>query len=188
MDNKTMQQGAADSSVRTSTRFSAKVCAGAALLAATGALALFMTGSTSAREPFTDAELAEQQKALLAVVDHGRDLWHGSLPSMSTNGLACGNCHPDAAASNPQTFPKYQADLGKVIAFREMVNWCIQVPQGGKPLDVSSDDMVAMEAYAFNLYRGEPIAPGLASQQTSPIVVKSGVGYPKKGSGIGYDK
>jgi len=188
MREKTMQQASPDSSVRASTRRSAKACAAAALLAAGAAVALLMTGSTSAREPFTPEELAEQQKALLAVVDHGRDLWHGSLPSMSTNGLACGNCHPDAAASNPQTFPKYQADLGKVIALREMINWCIQVPQGGKPLDVSGDDMVAMEAYAFNLYRGEAIAPGLASQQTSPIVVKSGVGYPKKGSGIGYDK
>ena len=28
-----------------------------------------------------------------------------------------------------------------------MINWCITVPQGGKPLDVDSADMVAMEAY-----------------------------------------
>jgi thiosulfate dehydrogenase len=107
---------------------------------------------------------------------------------MSSNGLACGNCHPDAAASNPQTFPKYQADLGRVIALRDMINWCITVPQGGKALDVDSADMVAMEAYAFYLYRGKQISPGLATEQTSPVVVKSGVGYPKKGSGVGYDK
>jgi thiosulfate dehydrogenase len=159
-----------------------------AAVATVGTLALATLLSTSAREPFTKEELADQEKALLAVVDHGRDLWHGSNPSMSTNGLACGNCHPDAAASNPHTFPKYQADLGKVITLREMINWCITVPQGGKPLDVSSDDMTAMEAYAFYLYRGTKIAPGLATEQTPPIVVKSGTGYPRKGSGIGYDK
>jgi len=157
-------------------------------VASLGALGLLMYTSSAAREPFTKEELADQEKALLAAVDHGRDLWHGSLASMSTNGLACGNCHPDAAASNPHTFPKYQADLGKVITLREMINWCITVPQGGKALDVSSDDMVAMEAYAFYLYRGEKITPGLATMQTPPVVVKSGVGYPKKGSGVGYDR
>jgi thiosulfate dehydrogenase len=144
--------------------------------------------AATAREPYTKQELADQEKALLAAVDHGRDLWHGSNPSMSSNGLACGNCHPDAAASNPHTFPKFQADLGKVISLRDMINWCITVPQGGKPLDVNSDDMIAMEAYAFYLYRGEKISPGLATEQTSPVVVKSGVGYPKQGSGVGFDK
>jgi len=153
-----------------------------------GALGLLVMKATSAREPYTKEELADQEKALLAVVDHGRDLWHGSNPSMSSNGLACGNCHPDAAASNPHTFPKFQADLGRVIPLREMINWCITVPQGGKALDVNGDDMIAMEAYAFYLYRGKQISPGLATEQTSPVVVKSGVGYPKKGSGVGYDK
>jgi thiosulfate dehydrogenase len=154
---------------------------------ALGALGLLLQ-TVDGREPFTAAELADQEAALLKVVDHGRDLWHGSNPSMSTNGLACGNCHPDAAASNPHTFPKFQADLGKVIALRDMINWCITVPQGGKPLDANGDDMIAMEAYAFYLNRGARIAPGFATEQTSPVVVKSGVGYPKKGSGVGYDK
>ena len=153
-----------------------------------GVIAVAGVVAASAREPFTKEELADQEKALLAAVDHGRDLWHGSNPSMSTNGLACGNCHPDAAASNPHTFPKYQSDLGRVITLRDMINWCITVPQGGKPLDVNSEDMVAMEAYAFYLYRGTKIAPGLATEQTPPVVVKSGTGYPRKGSGIGYDK
>ncbi len=141
-----------------------------------------------AREPYTAVELAAQETKLLTLVDHGRDLWHGSKPEMSNNGLGCGNCHPDAAASNPQTFPKYIPAFDKVVPFREMVNWCIQNPQGGKALDVNSEDMFAMEAYAFNLYRGIKIEPGLATRQTPPIIVKSGVGYAKKPSGIGVDK
>jgi thiosulfate dehydrogenase len=151
-------------------------------------LGLLAFNPALAREPFTKAELADQEKELLAVVDHGRDLWHGSKPSMSSNGLACGNCHPDAAASNPNTFPKFQADLGKVIPIREMINWCIMAPQAGTALDVNGPDMVAMEAYAFYMYRGIKIEPGLATKQTPPVVVKSGPGFPKKGSGIGYDK
>jgi len=145
-------------------------------------------GPVVAREPFTAAELADQEAKLLALVDRGRDLWHGSKPDMTNNGLGCGNCHPDAAASNPQTFPKYIPAFAKVVPFREMVNWCIQNPQGGKPLALNSDDMTAMEAYAFYLHRGEKIEPGLATRQTTPVVVTSGVGYPKKPSGIGVDK
>jgi len=169
-------------------RTMSRTFAGFGVVVSLSVLGLLTLQSTAAREPFTKGELADQEKALLAAVDHGRDLWHGSLPSMSTNGLACGNCHPDAAASNPHTFPKYQADLGKVITLREMINWCITVPQGGKALDVSGEDMVAMEAYAFYLYRGTKIEPGLATEQTPPVVVKSGTGYPRKGSGVGYDK
>lgn len=149
---------------------------------------VLLSPGAQAREPYTEAELADQQAKLLAQVDHGRDLWHGSRPDMSSNGLGCGNCHPDAAAANPQTFPKWMPQFNKVVPFREMANWCIQNPQAGKALDVNSDDMFAMEAYAMNLYRGEKIEPGLASRQTASIVVKSGVGYPKKPSGIGVDK
>ena len=158
------------------------------LIAPVALLGLLASNPAAAREFFTAAELAAQEKALLAQVDHGRDLWHGTLPSMTSNGLACGNCHPDAAASNPQTFPKFQANLGKVIPIRDMINWCIMVPQMGKALDVNGDDMIAMEAYAFYMYRGIKIEPGLATKQTPPFIVKSGPGFPKKGSGIGYDK
>ena len=151
-------------------------------------LGLLASNPASAREPYSKADLADMDKQLLDVVNHGRDLWHGSLPSMSTNGLACGNCHPDAAASNPTTFPKFQADLGRVAPIRDMINWCIQVPQQGAALDVNGPDMVAMEAYAMYMYRGEKIEPGLQTRQTPPVVVKSGRGFPYKGSGIGYDK
>jgi thiosulfate dehydrogenase len=158
------------------------------LIAPVALLGLLASNPAAAREPYSAAELADQEKALLAAVDHGRDLWHGSLPSMTTNGLACGNCHPDAAASNPQTFPKYQANLGKVIPLRDMINWCIMVPQAGQALDVNGDDMIAMEAYATYMHRGIKLQPGLATRQTTPVVVKSGPGFPKTGSGIGYDK
>lgn len=151
-------------------------------------LGMLASNPASAREPYTKAELADMDKQLLDVVNHGRDLWHGSLASMSTNGLACGNCHPDAAASNPTTFPKFQADLGRVVPMRDMINWCVTVVQGGNALDVNGPDMTAMEAYAMYMYRGKPIEPGLQTKQTSPVVVKSGRGFPYKGSGIGYDK
>jgi thiosulfate dehydrogenase len=106
---------------------------------------------------------------------------------MSHNGLACGNCHPDAAASNPQTFPKWVPQLNAVAPMREMINWCIVHPQDGTALDVSSADMIALEAYAVYLYRGAKVQPGYTIP-TPPIAVKSGVGYTYKPSGIGVDK
>jgi thiosulfate dehydrogenase len=157
-------------------------------LGAAALASVLISSPVIAREPFTKAELAAQEAKLLALVDKGRDLWHGTKPEMANNGLACGNCHPDAAASNPQTFPKFIPAFNKVVPFREMVNWCIQNPQGGKALDVSGEEMTAMEAYAFSLHRGEKIEPGLAARQTVPIAVKAGVGYAKKPSGIGVDK
>ncbi len=156
---------------------------------AVGAVSIGLLGAVSlwARPPFTDAQLANQQQELLEVVNKGRDLWHGSNPAMSSNGLACGNCHPDAAASNPQSFPKWVSEIGSVAPLRDMINWCIVHPQDGKALDVNSADMVALEAYAFYLYRGQAIQPGLA-MPTPPDPVKSGVGFPHKPSGIGVDK
>jgi thiosulfate dehydrogenase len=160
----------------------------ATLAAVPAALAALVTvGSASAREPYTKEELAKQEQKLIASVDRGSALWHGARADMSNNGLACGNCHPDGAAANPQTFPKFMPMMDKVVAFRDMVNWCIENPQGGKPLDVNSPDMVALEAYAFYLHRGEKIEPGLATRQTVPVAVKSGMGYPRKPTGVGYD-
>ena len=157
------------------------------LTAAVGLLALCV-GSSWGRPPLSDAQLADQREELLSVVDQGRDLWHGSDPKMSGNGLACGNCHPDGAASNPQTFPKWVSQLNHVAPLREMINWCIVHPQSGTELDPNGKEMIALEAYAFYLYRGATIEPGLASRQTPPVAVKSGVGYPKKPSGLGVDK
>jgi thiosulfate dehydrogenase len=151
------------------------------------AAALLAAGSSWARAPFTEAELAEQEAALIESVARGYDLWHGSRPDMTTNGLACGNCHPDTAAANPQTFPKYMTMYGKVIPFREMVNWCIENPQLGQRLDVDGDDMTAMEAYAFYLHRGKEIEPGLATHQTTPIVVEYGTGFSRTPTGLGVD-
>jgi len=158
------------------------------LIAPVALLGMLAFKPALARELYDKADLADMQKQLLTAVNQGYELWHGSSATMTTNGLACGNCHPDAAGTNPQTFPKFQADLGKVAPMRDMINWCITVVQGGTALGDDSPEMVAMEAYAFNMYRGRKIDPGLETAQTPPDVVKSGRGYPWKGSGIGYDK
>lgn len=144
--------------------------------------ALLTAGAAQARTPVTAAEKATHDKMHLEVVKKGDDLWHGGAPQ--TNGLACGNCHPDAAAIGPQTFPKYQLDIGAVVPLRDIINWCIAIPLAGEMLDPNGDDMKAMEAYAYYMSRGMPLVPGDNSKQYAPVKVESGVGYPNlKGNG-----
>jgi thiosulfate dehydrogenase len=154
-------------------------------------IALALLGAAtvlSAREPFTNVELEEADQKLTASAKRGYDMWYGARADMANNGLACANCHPDAAATNPQTFPKFMTQTGAIMAFRDMINWCIENPQGGKQLDAKSVDMIALESYAYYLHRGVPIDTGMMTRQTSGPEVKTARGLNVKGTGIGFDK
>ena len=153
------------------------------------ALAVLATATAvMAREPFTKEELKAMDEKLTASAKRGYDMWYGARADMANNGLACANCHPDAAATNPHTFPKFMPQTDRVMAYRDMVNWCIENPQGGKALDVSSADMVALEAYSYYLHRGVALDTGLQTRQTAGPTPKSARGLNVKGTGIGFDK
>jgi len=141
---------------------------------------LLVMGNVYAKKPFSAAEKEDQMNMLMAAVKKGDDLWHN--PGLGTNGLACGNCHPDGSASNPHTWPKYQTNLGKVGTLREMINWCIAVPMLGKPLALDSEDMISMEAYVMYTHRGVAIAPA-KDEQHGAVPVVSGPGYPNADAG-----
>lgn len=153
------------------------------LMTMSGAVSALFAGSmlaagwVYAKPPLTADKAAEQHKMLMDAVAKGDGLWHDG--KLGTNGLACGNCHPDGAASNPHTFPKFQSNLGKVGTLREMINWCIAVPMQGKPLALDSAEMTAMEAYATFTHRGVAIAPA-KDEQHGAIPVVSGPGYPNR--------
>jgi thiosulfate dehydrogenase len=141
-----------------------------------------------AATPLTPDELKVRDDALTASVKRGYDMWYGARADMANNGLACANCHPDAAATNPQTFPKFVPMFNKVVTYRTMVNWCIQNPQGGKLMDVNSDDMTALEAYSFYLHKGVKVDTGNVLRQTAGNEPATARGFNVKGTGIGFDK
>jgi thiosulfate dehydrogenase len=141
-----------------------------------------------AATPLTPDELKVRDDALTASVKRGYDMWYGARADMANNGLACANCHPDAAATNPQTFPKFLPMFNKVVTYRTMVNWCIQNPQGGKLMDVNSDDMTALEAYSFYLHKGVKVDTGNVLRQTAGNEPATARGFNVKGTGIGFDK
>jgi thiosulfate dehydrogenase len=133
-----------------------KKIAGGALAVIAAALG---AGEFAARaDEFTQEDTERWEKEYLSVVEKGRALWVSA--ELGTNGVACAQCHPNAADTHPETYPKFQKQIGRVIALREMINWCLQNPLEGKPLALDDPDLVAIEAYVAFERRGVPLAPG----------------------------
>jgi len=133
---------------------------GKTVAAIIGAVVLIGTlaGYLARADEFTKKDLERWQGEYMAVVQNGRQLW--TSPELGTNGVACAQCHPNAANTHPETYPKFQQQLGRVIALREMINWCIQQPLQGKPLALDDPKMIALESYVAYERRGVPLAPG----------------------------
>ncbi len=119
---------------------------------------LAVVGVSLRADEFTEADLERWQAEYMSVVADGRALW-GS-PDLGTNGVACGQCHPNAANTHPETYPKFQKQLGRVIALREMINWCLMNPLEGEVLELDDPRMIALEAYIAYERRGVPLDPG----------------------------
>jgi len=125
--------------------------AAAVVVAAVGGLAI-------RADEFTKKDMERWEKEYMGVVQKGRELWTSA--QLGTNGVACAQCHPNAANTHPETYPKFQQQLGRVIALRDMINWCIQQPLEGKPLPLDDPRMVALEAYIAHERRGVALAAG----------------------------
>jgi thiosulfate dehydrogenase len=109
-------------------------------------------------DEFTKQDLERWQKEYMSVVETGRELWVSA--DLGTNGVSCAQCHPNAANTHPETYPKFQQQLGRVIALRDMINWCLQNPLEGEPLALDDPRLVAIEAYVTYERRGVPLDPG----------------------------
>jgi thiosulfate dehydrogenase len=74
--------------------------------------------------------------------------------------VSCDQCHPNASNTHPETYPKFQKQIGKVVTLFEMLNWCIQNPLEGKTLAADDPKMVALQAYITYERRGVKLDPG----------------------------
>lgn len=112
------------------------------------------------QNPKLDPELEKKIKEETAkAVKRGDELWHDR--TLGTNGMACNMCHPDAAVTHPETYPKYKQQFGRVVSAQQFINWCIQVPLQGKLRELGSDDLVALEAYMNEQNRGQVLEIGV---------------------------
>jgi len=121
-------------------------------------VALIASQFTVQADEFTKEDLERWQNEYMSVVSKGRDLWVS--PDLGTNGVSCAQCHPNAANTHPETYPKFQQQLGRVVALRDMINWCILNPLEGDMLALDDPRMIAMEAYVVYERRGIKIDPG----------------------------
>jgi cytochrome c len=109
-------------------------------------------------DEFTETEVQRWQQHFETVADEGRVLW--TDPELGTNAVACAQCHPNAANTHPETYPKFQKQLGRVAELWEMINWCIRNPLEGEDLAADDPKMIALQAYIHRERKGVPLAPG----------------------------
>ncbi len=117
-----------------------------------------MLATSAQADMFTEADLKRWNDEFMAVVNKGEKVFHGGFRSKNT--VSCDQCHPNATNIHPETYPKFQQQLGKVAVLGEMINWCIMNPLESEPLALDDPDMVALQAYIHYERRGVKLEPG----------------------------
>ncbi len=93
-------------------------------------------------------------------VQQGKQVFHDANLLGGTIGVSCDMCHPDAANTHPETYPKYQVQLQRVALLRDMIEWCVENPVKGKTLDPNDPRLRALEAYILAQRKGVPLDYG----------------------------
>jgi thiosulfate dehydrogenase len=91
---------------------------------------------------------------------YGSKVFHSGDELGSEIAVSCDMCHPRAANTHPETYPKFQPQLGRVAMLRDMINWCIEHPVRGKVLAPDDPKMRALEAYIIAQRKGTPLDYG----------------------------
>jgi len=123
-----------------------------------GVLAAGQAGDTAGT--FTRQDLLIWKRETESLVAEGSRTFHDAGRLGSTIAVSCDMCHPDAANTHPETYPKYQVQLGKVALLRDMINWCVQHPVRAAPLEPDGPRMRALEAYIYAKRAGTPLVFG----------------------------
>jgi thiosulfate dehydrogenase len=128
------------------------------LLVGIAALLAVCLAPTARADEFTREELKKWDDAFQYMVKEGEKVFHSG--SLGGNTVSCDMCHPHASNTHPETYPKFQKQIGKVVGLRDMINWCIENPLQGKKLAADDQKMFALEAYITWERRGVKLEPG----------------------------
>lgn len=90
----------------------------------------------------------------------GSRIFHSGDRLKSTIAVSCDMCHPDGSNTHPETYPKFQVQLGRVALLRDAINWCIENPVRGRKLEPDSAEMRALETYLYAQRKGERLEYG----------------------------
>jgi cytochrome c len=117
-------------------------------------------GSGDTGRAFTERDLLIWKRETERMVVEGARIFHSSDELGSTIAVSCDMCHPDASNTHPETYPKYQTQIGKTVLLRDMVNWCLEHPVRAESMAENDPRMRAIEAYIFAQRSGTPLAYG----------------------------
>src|ERR1700730_2041833 len=115
-------------------------------------------GSTYGAVSTQDTRVWDNETYKTAV--YGSTVFHSGDELGSEIAVSCDMCHPRAANTHPETYPKFQPQLGRVALLRDMINWCIEHPVRGKVLAADDPKMRALEAYILAQRKGTPLEYG----------------------------
>jgi thiosulfate dehydrogenase len=96
---------------------------------------------------YTERDLLMWQRETEKLVVEGSQIFHSAKLLKSQVSVSCDMCHPHAANTHPETYPKFQTQLGRAALLRDMINWCIDNPVRGEHLAPDDPRMRALEAY-----------------------------------------
>ncbi len=109
---------------------------------------------------FTERDLMTWSRETEKFAVEGSRIFHSADELGSTVAVSCDMCHPHAANTHPETYPKFQVQLGRVVLLRDMINWCIENPVRGAKLAPDGPKMRALEAYILAQRKGVPMNYG----------------------------
>jgi len=103
---------------------------------------------------YTERDILTWAREAEKFVVEGSRIFHDGAAMGSTVGVSCDMCHPHAANTHPETYPKFQAQMGRVALLRDMINWCLENPVRGQRLSADDPAMRALEAYIYAQRKG----------------------------------
>jgi thiosulfate dehydrogenase len=103
---------------------------------------------------FTERDQQIWKDSTDRLVAEGKRIFHDAKALGGTNSVSCDMCHPDGSNTHPETYPKFQVQLGRVALLRDMINWCIENPVRGKPFADDDPRLKALEAYILAQRKG----------------------------------
>ena len=70
-------------------------------------------------DEFTKEDLKRWEQEFITVVNEGDVLFHSG--KLGGDGVSCDQCHPNATNTHPETYPKLQKQIGRVVGLRDMI-------------------------------------------------------------------
>ncbi len=115
-------------------------------------------GHTYGKVTELDTKIWEHETLKLVV--RGSEVFHSAGELGSEIAVSCDMCHPDGSNTHPETYPKFQVQMGRVAHLRDMINWCIEQAVKGPKLEPDDPNMRALEAYIIAQRKGTELNYG----------------------------